>query len=91
MIRQTVQHLGSQLERLAGQEIGMTRAFDILSGKARSIEEIVAVEVMREVYQEQCRLRDGDALPAACEPVYAGTYADSSTRSARMPSMALSR
>jgi hypothetical protein len=88
MIRQTVQHLGSQLERLAGQDIGMTRAFDILSGKARSIEEIVAVEVMREVYLEQCRQRDDEALPPG---VYVGAYADSSTRSARMPSMALSR
>ena len=80
MIRTTVQRVGRQLEQLAGREVALNRAFDILSGKARSIEEIVVVEVMREVYQEQA-----DAT------VMLRAYADSSTRSARMPSMALSR
>ena len=80
MIRETVRKIGRQLEQLSQREVPMTRAFDILSGKARSIEEIVVVEVMREVYLETL---DGQAI-------YAG-YADSSTRSARMPEMALSR
>ena len=80
MIRRTVQKIGKQLEQLAEREIPMTRAFDILSSKAQSIEEIVVVEVMREVYQEAV---DGDMIFA--------NYVDSNTRSARMPSMALSR
>ena len=80
MIRRTVQKIGKQLEQLVEREVPMTRAFDILSAKARSIEEIVVVEVMREVYQE---IIDGEIMQAA--------YADSSTRSARMPAMAFSR
>ncbi|HKI97352.1 MAG TPA: hypothetical protein VKB51_02645 [bacterium] len=80
MIRQTVRRIGKQLEQLIDHDVPMTRAFDILSNKARSIEEIVVVEVMREVYQESV---DGDAMRIA--------YADSSTRSARMPAMAFSR
>ena len=80
MIRETVRKIGRQLEQLAQRDVPMVRAFDILSGKARSIEEIVVVEVMREVYLE---ILDGDMVYAR--------YADSSTRSARMPEMALSR
>ncbi len=80
MIRRTVQKIGKQLEQLAEREVPMTRAFDILSKKAKSIEEIVVVEVMREVYQE---VVDGEMVFTA--------YAGSNTRSARMPSMALSR
>ena len=52
MIRRTVQKIGKQLEKLTERDVPMTRAFDILSSKARTIEEIVVVEVMREVYQE---------------------------------------
>jgi hypothetical protein len=80
MIRRTVRKIGKQLEQLIDHEVPMTRAFDILSSKARSIEEIVVVEVMREVYQESV---DGDLMRIA--------YADASTRSARMPAMAFSR
>lgn len=80
MIRRTVKKIGKQLEQLVEREVPMTRAFDILSSKAKSIEEIVVVEVMREVYQEGI----AGEMPFAA-------YADSSTRSARMPSMALSR
>jgi len=80
MIRHTVRRIGRQLEQLIERDVPMTRAFDILSSKATSIEEIVVVEVMREVYQE---VFDGEILQIA--------YADSSTRSARMPAMALSR
>ncbi len=80
MIRRTVRRIGKQLVQLAERQVPMGRAFDILSSKAMSVEEVVVVEVMREVYRE----------------VYAGDlpiidYVVSSTRSARMPSMALSR
>jgi hypothetical protein len=80
MIRRTVQRIGKQLEQLAERDVPMNRAFDILAGKARNVEEIVVIEVMREVYQE---ILDGEMAIIG--------YADSSTRSARMPSMALSR
>lgn len=80
MIRKTVRQVGKQLERLIDHGIPTNRAFDILCYKASTIEEIVVVEVMREVFQEDA---DGELMQAA--------YADSSTRSARMPAMALSR
>ena len=80
MIRQTVHRIGRQLQQLIERDVPMTRAFDILSHKAATIEEIVVVEVMREVYQETV---DSEMQRIA--------YADSSTRSARMPAMALSR
>jgi len=80
MIRQTVRRIGKQLEQLVEHDVPMTRAFDILSNKARSIEEIVVVEVMREVY-----------LEVVDDEMMERVYADSSTRSARMPAMALSR
>lgn len=81
MIRHTVKRVGSQLEQLAERGVTMTRAFDILVAKSRSIEEVVVIEVMREVHQEMI----------AREEAAAERQADSSTRSARMPSMALSR
>jgi len=80
MIRRTVHRIGRQLQQLIERDVPMTRAFDILSRKAATIEEIVVVEVMREVYQETV---DSEMQRIA--------YADSSTRSARMPAMALSR
>jgi DUF917 family protein len=80
MIRQTVRRIGKQLEQLSEREVPLMRAFDILSRKARNIEEVVVVEVMREVYQE---MMSGDMEILG--------YADSSTRSARTPAMALSR
>ena len=81
MIRSTVNRIGRQLEQLSNNGVPINRCFDILSRKAHSIEELVVVEVMREV-QSELR-RSGDVMAAG--------YADSSTRSARMPSMAFSR
>lgn len=80
MIRKTVRKIGRQLEKLSDKEVSMIRAFDILARNAKSIEEIVVIEVMREVYQE---LLDGEMKILA--------YGESSARSARTPSIALSR
>lgn len=80
MIRRTVQKMGKQLEQLSERGISLNTAFDILSRKAGSIEEIVVVEVMREVYQE-ADMHDG----------ITANYTDSNALSARMPSMAFSR
>ncbi len=79
-IRQTVHRIGRQLEKLSRQGLAMSRAFEIVARKAESVEEMVVIEVMREVFQE---MSDPSLYPAL--------YADSNTRSARMPSMALSR
>lgn len=79
-IRQSVHRIGRQLEQLAHNHVQMSRAFDILAQKSHTIEEMVVIEVMREVYQEYQEQRALAALQA-----------DSSTRSARMPAMALSR
>ena len=78
MIKSTVKKIGDQLEQMSDREISITRAFDILAKKAGSIEEIVVIEVMREVYDEM----------AANNGVL---YADSKIRSARMPSIAFNR
>lgn len=80
MIRKTVSKIGRKLEQLSERDIPMTRAFDILSKKAGNIEEIVVIEVMREVYME---LLEGE-LPIL-------GYSNSKARSARTPSIALSR
>lgn len=89
MVRNTVQRLGGQLERLAAHGVPLNRAFDMLARKAQSIEDIVVVEVMREVYGEMHQAPAPEEPPAKAER--SGPQADSSTRSARMPSMALSR
>ncbi|MDH5751793.1 MAG: hypothetical protein OEZ59_05185 [Deltaproteobacteria bacterium] len=81
MVNKTVKSIGNHLQKLTNGGMSMTKALDILSRKARTIEELVVVEVMREAHQE---ILKAEALMAA-------RYADSSTRSARMPSMALSR
>lgn len=80
MVRNTIRRLSKQLEQMTDREISMNRAFDILFKKANSIEDIVVVEVMREVYLE---ILEGEMAILS--------YADSSTRSARIPSIALSR
>jgi hypothetical protein len=68
------------LEQLAGNHVNMNRAFDLLAKRSKTVEEMVVIEVMREVYQEYIEQRTLN-----------GIHADSSTRSARMPAMALSR
>jgi hypothetical protein len=79
-IRRTVHRIGRQLEQLATNHIGLTRAFELLAKKAQSVEEMVVIEVMREVYQEYENQRFIQSL-----------YADSNTRSARMPEIAFNR
>jgi len=77
-VKRTVHRIGRQLEQLSSNHIPVQRAFELLSKKARSVEELVVIEVMREVYEEM------DARGQSYE-------AGSSARSARMPAMALSR
>jgi hypothetical protein len=79
-IRQTVHRVGRRLEKLSSQGLALSRAFEIVARKAESLEEMVVIEVMREVFQE---MSDTTQYPSL--------YADSNTRSARMPSIALSR
>jgi len=82
-IRHTVSKLGRQLESMIGKHITLNVAFDILAKKSSSIEEMVVVEVMREVYLEM--------QERGIHPALRGPHADSSTLSARTPAMALSR
>jgi hypothetical protein len=79
-IRRTVNRLARQLEQLAANKITLNRAFDLLSKKAQTVEEMVVIEVMREVFQEFQEDREIRELQAG-----------SNTRSARMPGIALSR
>jgi hypothetical protein len=82
-IRHTVNKLGRQLEFLVARQVSLGVAFDILAKKSTSIEEMVVVEVMREVHLELAERGIHPSQPAA--------QADSSTRSARTPLMAFSR
>ena len=82
-IKRTVVKLGRQLERMAAKDISLNVAFDILAKKSASIEEMIVVEVMREVFME---LQEN-----GLHPMLSGTHADSKTLSARTPSMAFSR
>jgi hypothetical protein len=82
-IKHTVRRLGHQLERMTSKDITLGTAFDILAKKAAGIEEMVVVEVMREVYLEM--------QENGLHHLIAKHHADSSTRSARTSAMALSR
>ena len=81
-LKQTIHRIGKQLERMAHHTISLNIAFEILAKKAASIEEMVIIEVMREVYMEM--------QERGIDPFFSN-YADSSTRSARTPVKALSR
>jgi hypothetical protein len=79
-IRRTVNRIGSQLQQLCQNHISLNRAFDLMAKKAQTVEEMVVIEVMREVFDEYQEDRDIRELQAG-----------SNTRSARMPGIALSR
>ena len=52
MVRKTVHRVGRHLEILAGKQIPIQHSFDLLERRARSVEEAIVVEVMREAYAE---------------------------------------
>jgi hypothetical protein len=83
MIRRTVHSLAKKIEHLSQYEIPIQRSLDLLQERARTIEEIVVIEVMRESYLELASNVGHSALRE--------NQADSNSRTARMPSMALSR
>ena len=52
MIEKTLKRITKELEKLMAQGIQMTRALDLLEATSQSIEEIVALNAMRESFQE---------------------------------------
>jgi len=80
MIRNTIRTIARKLEHLSRYEIPVGRSLDLIEAQARSIEEVVVCEVMRESYQEIARNVPSFAF-----------HADSSSRTARTPAMALRR
>lgn len=52
MVRTTVGKIGRNLERLTNKRLPVNASFNILERRAKSIEELVVIEVMREVYGE---------------------------------------
>ncbi len=52
MVRSTVGKVGRNLERLMNKRLPVGASFNILERRAKTIEEIVVIEVMREVYCE---------------------------------------
>ena len=83
MIRHTLHNLARKLEHLSSYQIPITRSLDLLERRARTIEEVVVIEVMRESFRELA----SHVAQGAMQSV----QADSSVRTARMPAMALRR
>ena len=52
MVKSTINRVGRHLEKLAQNRIPISVSFDLLTRKAKSVEEVIVIEVMREVYQE---------------------------------------
>lgn len=80
MIRTTVKNVSKKLEHLSRYEIPFTRSLDLLESRARTLEEMIVIEVMRESYREVREKWSGIAV-----------HADSNSRTARIPAMALRR
>ena len=80
MIRNTIRTVARKLEHLSRYDIPVERSLDIIETQARSIEEVVVCEVMRESYQEIAQQVPSFAV-----------HADSSSRTARTPAMAFRR
>lgn len=64
MIRQTMHDLTEKLKHLLGHDISVDRSFDLLQSRARTIEEMVVIEVMRESYREVRREQIGPVAQA---------------------------
>lgn len=79
MIRNTVKNVAKQLEHLSHYEIPLERSLDLLESRARTVEEMIVIEVMRESYQE---VREQWVAPH---------HAEATSRTARMPAMAFRR
>ncbi len=52
MVMNTVQLVGEKLERLSRRNFSISSAIDLLGSRARSVEEQIVIEVMREVYND---------------------------------------
>ena len=52
MVKETVNKVGRHLEILAGKKIPIGTSLDLLGRQAKSVEEMVVIEVMREVLKE---------------------------------------
>lgn len=52
MVRNTVGKMSRNLERLVNKRLPVSASFNILERRAKTVEELVVIEVMREVYGE---------------------------------------
>jgi predicted ATPase len=52
MVKSTVKKIGQDLENMSRRNIGPALALDLLERRARSVEELVVIEVIREVIRE---------------------------------------
>ena len=52
MVENTVHRVAEKLTRLHQRRFSLRMALEVLSHRARSVEELMVIEVMREVYQE---------------------------------------
>ena len=52
MVNDTVNRIGIKLERLTRRDFSIAAALELMAQRARSVEEQVVIEVMREVYRD---------------------------------------
>ena len=52
MVNDTVNKIGTKLERLTRRTFSIAAALEVMAQRARSIEEQVVLEVMQEVYRD---------------------------------------
>ncbi len=55
MVKRTVKKIGQELENMSRRNIGPALALDLLERRSRSVEELVVIEVIREVLREAHR------------------------------------
>jgi len=53
MVKETVNKVGRHLEILATRRIPLASSLDLLGRQAKSVEEMVVIEVIREVIKEE--------------------------------------
>ncbi|MBI3994193.1 MAG: hypothetical protein HY342_13035 [Candidatus Lambdaproteobacteria bacterium] len=52
MVNDTVSKVGIKLERLTRRDFSIAAALELMAQRARTVEEQVVIEVMREVYRD---------------------------------------
>lgn len=86
----TIRGVAKKLEDLTRHNVTLERGFSVLSSRAKSLEEMVVIEVMRESFEELSAKKELAAAQGAKNKTQ-GNRQLGNSRAARMPARALSR